>query len=302
MAIHIYQSVIKAAQMIQPLIPQDDKYTILIVFILLLALSTYVVLRILHKLIARETLACVFFSVIGIYIFSLEKFHPRIKYEVFMFNLVVVLIILAVTIIFLISTRKRKKSAITTEIVKKEAAYKKNTSIFTLNEQRFYQQLKSVIDILNEKYQTKLAVFTKVRVLDIIKTKHTKKLQNMHIDYILCDAANNYEYITAIELDDNSHNTDSQRKNDAHKDKSFRYIGLPLIRFRSISHDRTYSKQDIFQDIFSKIEYRFDSKHPHPLILRRGSQKWFFGCIKYSSSSEHACKYTLSIPYNLTKF
>ena len=83
-------------------------------------------------------------------------------------------------------------------------------------------------------------IFANVRLADIIKVhpkyhgnKRTWLFRNIaqyHIDFLVCDEENNI--ITAIELDDPSHDNEDSERRDAKKDECLDAVGIKLIRFR----------------------------------------------------------------------
>jgi very-short-patch-repair endonuclease len=59
------------------------------------------------------------------------------------------------------------------------------------------------------------------------------KISQKSLDYVICDKSG--DIITAIELDDSSHNRPSRRRADEVKDNALASAGIPLIRWRTTS-------------------------------------------------------------------
>ena len=117
--------------------------------------------------------------------------------------------------------------------------YKKRY-LLTNNEYFFYKKLKEVA----ERYG--LRVLTKVRLADIIEVDRTKinqpdytfyynRIQSKHIDFLVCKG-DGLEILTAIELDDNSHNNPERQKSDEFKNNALRIAGISLIRCKGPSN------------------------------------------------------------------
>lgn len=109
--------------------------------------------------------------------------------------------------------------------------YKKQRSLFSDHERRFYDAL---LSDLGEEFQ----VFAKVRLVDIIwltnepknKWRHLNRVLSSHIDFVICDIAQHIPLV-GVELDDSSHNRFDRRESDKFKDSLFAHVQMPLERF-----------------------------------------------------------------------
>lgn len=113
----------------------------------------------------------------------------------------------------------------------------KKKYILTKNEYKFYKELRQLTD--PKGYQ----VLTKIRLADIIDVdkskienneyfKYFNKIQSKHIDFVICDKDLNL--LMAVELDDNSHNSDKAKKSDDFKNKVLESADIKLVRCRGI--------------------------------------------------------------------
>lgn len=110
--------------------------------------------------------------------------------------------------------------------------------LFTKQELLLYNQLK------NFTQEKKVLLFSKVRIADLVEIKNYsnnsefyslfRKVSQKHIDYIITDY--NGQILCLIELDGKSHNNYNTRKNDMFKDKLFKDIGIPLIRYKNYEY------------------------------------------------------------------
>lgn len=121
---------------------------------------------------------------------------------------------------------------------------------FNPGEKNFYELLRTA---LKNKYE----IFSKVRMLDILKIK-TKgknyfiaknKIAQKHIDFILCEP-NTFEVLLAIELDGKMHNTTKQKEKDNAKDALLKRAGIPILR---ISTKHAYSVPELKRKIENSL-------------------------------------------------
>ena len=153
-------------------------------------------------------------------------------------DILIILIILAAIIIY--NIRNKQKNRISKEV--KYYPYKQKY-LLTKTEYKFYKILKEKCDSKN------ILIFPKVRLEDFIditskqnKQKYRNYIKSRHIDFLLCNK--NLNIIAAIELDDNSHNTQKAIKIDEFKNKLFQKIGIPLNRIK-VASDYEYQINNI---------------------------------------------------------
>ena len=115
----------------------------------------------------------------------------------------------------------------------------KRKYLLTKTEYKFYKELKTICD------KKDIIICPKVRLEDFISVTSDKErgkyrgyIKSRHVDFLLCDKDLNI--ISAIELDDYSHETKQAIKTDRFKDRLFKQIGIPLNRIKVASD---YSKQ-----------------------------------------------------------
>lgn len=117
-----------------------------------------------------------------------------------------------------------------------EGAYQKSW-LFTYNEKDAYNKLLPIAQELG------YTVFAKVRLLDLMEPAkgnpkyktYFYKIQAKHVDFVLCDEKLVARYI--IELDDNSHDSESRKKRDEFVDKAVTSVGYKIIHVRAITDD-----------------------------------------------------------------
>ncbi|MCH5272732.1 MAG: DUF2726 domain-containing protein [Lachnospiraceae bacterium] len=103
--------------------------------------------------------------------------------------------------------------------------------LLSKTEYAFYIPLKKKCDEYN------LLICPKVRLEDFIQVtaqermKYRGYIKSRHVDFLICDMALNI--ITAVELDDESHNTATAQKTDMFKNDLYETIGIPLYRIRT---------------------------------------------------------------------
>ena len=113
-------------------------------------------------------------------------------------------------------------------------SYVNRVTLMTPAEQEFYRVLRSSLN--PEHYQ----IYSKVRMADIVevqkgldkkvRTSALNRITSKHVDFLLCSPDDSTIY-AVVELDDSSHNRQSQKRNDAFKNETFGACGIPVIRF-----------------------------------------------------------------------
>lgn len=104
--------------------------------------------------------------------------------------------------------------------------------ILTNTELQFYKILSQHC------YPNNIIICPKVRLEDIIEVnvkennmKYRGYIKSRHVDFVLCNSDMNV--LCAIELDDNSHNTDKAKRIDELKNNIFNAANLPLFRIKT---------------------------------------------------------------------
>ncbi len=133
---------------------------------------------------------------------------------------------------------------ITTWTPKLSWFYKKDY-FFTQNEYYFFKRLKYIFHEmwLDQQY----TIFSKVKVRDIITLRKNqfdtlKRSNQWHFDFIICDDTKAFHPIMAIELDDNSHNTNVVEERDRLKNLLCEEVWFPLFRLYQSSTDEEIKK------------------------------------------------------------
>ncbi|MBI5057086.1 MAG: DUF2726 domain-containing protein [Nitrospirae bacterium] len=113
---------------------------------------------------------------------------------------------------------------------KSKFPYVKRDSILTNSERSFYGVLNIVLKDKN------VEVFCKVGIKDIVKTVswdyfYFNRISAKHLDFLVCDKSS-VSPILAIELDDSSHDREDRKRSDEIKDRVFKTVGIPLVRFQ----------------------------------------------------------------------
>lgn len=111
-----------------------------------------------------------------------------------------------------------------------EMPYKRKL-LLTNTEYTFFRVLKPICDAAD------YMICPKVRLEDLADVTDRQNIlkwrgyiKSRHVDFILTD--NKLNVLTAIELDDSSHNSDKAQKIDEFKNNFFIKIGIPLFRIR----------------------------------------------------------------------
>jgi len=136
------------------------------------------------------------------------------------------LLVLAIVASILLKVLGKENSA--------QGVYVSRGTLMTPAEQKFYRVLRSSLPL--EHYQ----IFSKVRMADIVdvrkglenKTRVSalNRITSKHVDFLLCNPEDSTIY-AVVELDDSSHNRQSQKRNDAFKDETFAACAIPILRF-----------------------------------------------------------------------
>jgi len=137
-----------------------------------------------------------------------------------------VFLVLGIVGAILLKVLDKEKSA--------QGAYVNRMTLMTPAEQKFYRVLRSSLP--PEHYQ----IYSKVRMADIVdvqkgldkkvRTSALNKIISKHVDFLLCNP-NDSTIHAVVELDDSSHNRQSQKRNDAFKNETFGACGIPVVRF-----------------------------------------------------------------------
>ena len=108
--------------------------------------------------------------------------------------------------------------------------------LLTKNEWNFY---KGILPICSE---NNLHIIAKVRLADLVEIekgldkkqwqKYFNKIQNKHIDFVLCNPEN-LKVIALVELDDKSHNRQDRIERDNFINKLCQKVGYRLIRVKN---------------------------------------------------------------------
>lgn len=137
------------------------------------------------------------------------------------------------------SGKKQKEASSEPQIKNKqpvEPLYKRKY-LLTKNELYFYKELKAVADKLN------LSVLAKIRMADLVEPKsggkkyyqEFAKIKAKHVDFALCSPENLYIQLL-IELDDNSHNSQSVSDRDNFVETVYRATGYKLYRAKGTAN------------------------------------------------------------------
>lgn len=111
----------------------------------------------------------------------------------------------------------------------KPNAFVKHAAVLSAAEITFHRSLTVAVP--------DFAIFTKVRVADVLKPKERditvfNRAAQKHFDWLICHPVT-FAPLIAIELDDSSHSRSAKTmKSDKFKDEAAKSAGLPLQRFR----------------------------------------------------------------------
>ena len=158
----------------------------------------------------------------------------------------IIIIVLVILIVYMMMKNRNIKAKSNNDIQEIKESKKidyfpyKKKYILTKAEYAFYKILKAKCTEKN------ILICPKVRLEDFIEVTDNKQymkyrgyIKSRHIDYLLCDE--NLKIISAIELDDNSHNTNKQKNTDEFKNKLFETINIELYRIKM--SDGMYEKE-----------------------------------------------------------
>lgn len=126
--------------------------------------------------------------------------------------------------------------------------YKKKENLLSQNELKFYTAL------LEATKNKKTAIFSKVRIADIIETKFNQQrflnmITSKHIDFVICNPETS-KILCAIEVDDSSHAIEARKKRDDFVNQALKDAGCHLIRFKAKA---SYNAEEINKDILKYI-------------------------------------------------
>ena len=111
----------------------------------------------------------------------------------------------------------------------------------------------SFFRVLQQACGDRYVVLIKVGLGDLVTVKagtenwqsYRNKIDRKHIDFVLCDPQTMH-VVAAVELDDQSHNSEKSRQRDEVKNKACEAAGLPLIRFKA---QRSYDPKVIVAEL-----------------------------------------------------
>lgn len=140
----------------------------------------------------------------------------------------IIIIIIAKLIGMIASAIRAKKEN------KHQHQYKAKKYLCSVAEKNFYH-------ILNSYVGNDFKIFSKVRLEDVLYAENTSdrshnttarnKIRSKHIDFLIT-TKNNLEIVSAIELDDKSHQRKDRIERDEFVNAAFESAGIPLIRFK----------------------------------------------------------------------
>lgn len=126
---------------------------------------------------------------------------------------------------------------------------------FNIAEKNLYEILKL---ILKDEY----VIFSKVKLIDLLKIKTTGKsywkykgkIQQKHLDFVICDK-DKFTVQLAIELDGSMHERPWIKRKDEFKDEVMETIGIPLLRIKARqSYNLNELKEKIESTMIPEIE------------------------------------------------
>jgi very-short-patch-repair endonuclease len=165
-------------------------------------------------------------------------------------HLVVVLIVIGVIILATVTFRRLrlgKRDALAV----KELPYEKVTSLLTPAERDFFETLREVAQ------SEDLAVFTKVRLSDLVKVRLgienrqvlQNRIQQKHVDFVLCSSSQ-LAPVLVVELDDRSHQLPRRQERDILVDRIFASADLPILRIPVAHH---YHAEELAAQIRARL-------------------------------------------------
>lgn len=139
---------------------------------------------------------------------------------------------------------EKNKSEASNLIDLSEMPYK-DKYMLTENEYLFYRELRKVAAEMD------WIICPKVGLKDLFEVTasenymgHFRRISQKHIDFIICKE--DLKPIFAIELDDNSHNSERAKQSDRFKDDLFQRSRIKLIRIKAC---KEYSKEYVIRNI-----------------------------------------------------
>tara|TARA_B110000503_G_scaffold18482_2_gene27237 strand:- start:181 stop:903 length:723 start_codon:yes stop_codon:yes gene_type:complete len=144
--------------------------------------------------------------------------------------------------------------------------YRKQDTFLTPAERSFFGVLQLAI-------KSRLLIFAKVRVADILAT--TKNLSNSerqsafnkikakHFDFVLCHP-DNLDVLCVLELDDKSHKKASRQQRDEFLDSACEAASVPLIHFQAKAAYAHTEIEKTLEPFLRHLASRTDSPKPEP--------------------------------------
>ena len=131
--------------------------------------------------------------------------------------------------------------------------YKIHKNFLTINELKFYKFLIIVVQEIRKKFNINLQIFTQValnRIIDVNNERKNEelfdKISRKSIDFVLYNDETN-EILCCIELDDETHNSESRKKRDELLDKVFENN----IKLLHLKRQNYYNLEEIVNLIMS---------------------------------------------------
>ena len=129
--------------------------------------------------------------------------------------------------------------------------YRRVESLLTAAERSFYDVLLRAVD-------SRLVIFAKVRLADLMwlpdgvrdRQAHLGRIIAKHADFVLCDRQT-LAPVLAIELDDSSHSMRDRRNRDAFVDRALSAAGIPLLRVRA---SRSYQLPELARQLQEALQ------------------------------------------------
>lgn len=179
--------------------------------------------------------------------------------------------------------------------------YRTRESVLTLAEHHFYLTLSQAIG-------DKVIILPKVGLQDVFfiidreRYQATRnRISQRHIDFLLCDR-DTLRPLLGIELDDSSHNEQTQKRRDEFKNKVFEAAMLSLIR---IPFQTSYSSEKIKDKLAPYLAKSGNSAtnpppicpiHGLPMIIKTAHRGKFNGQSFYSCPKFPECTEKVDIP------
>ena len=131
--------------------------------------------------------------------------------------------------------------------------YERRPSLVTDTERHFFDSLQEAVD-------GRWAVFSMVRLADIIRVKPKtpkwqswqNKIQAKHIDFVICEWGT-LEILLAIELDDRSHERADRIRRDKFVDGALSAADVPILRVKAA---KSYKVGELRRSIQRRIKER----------------------------------------------